>query len=266
MFDPLLCEKYVESLIQLDEVERALVVLNNIPAYFRDHVPDNLVRIKKDILSSLCTSHAYLCSDLDSNVTEDKALAILGHTLRGQLIEAEVSRYNKNGETPHIVDLGPGEYYVPIGLLKKGYQFSYWSVGLDRKAEAAARPLIESVLKNEKKSPTIFLALEVIEHLPSTQDIVIECLRHCGAFPERIHLSTPCYTYDENEKEWRKPCGLPHLRAYTPKEFHEEVSKLFPGYQWIQGHGQIMSLRGSRLDKIDLGFQEEFSKINNLGG
>lgn len=253
MFDVTLCEKYVESLIQHDEVERALMVLDNLPALLRDRPPMSLVKLRTDIVAALITTHAYMNSGLDSNVREDSAVANLQYNVRGQMAEAEVRKYNAAGVTPHLVDVGPGEYWIPLGLKKLGLQFTYWDVAVDTNTQAVAHPLLKDYrFPKEKrthlKQPQIFLALEIIEHLPQPLDLATECLRHCGEWPERIHLSTPMYCYDPSPKDWRKPCGLPHLRAYTPHEFHETAKRVFPGYEWQMYADRILSLRGLRWD------------------
>lgn len=251
-FDPILCQKYVESLIQMDEVERALLVLDNVPAEYRDAPPENLFNLRREIQASLCTPHAYMSSGLDAKVMPEHAIPNLHHNLRGQLIEAEVKKYNAAGKIPHLVDVGPGEYWVPIALKQIGYRFTYWDVAFDTGTQAAAHPILNMrVARPLPDQPRIFLALELIEHLPATSDLSVECLRHCGDWPERVHLSTPRYTYDSREKDWRKPCGLPHLRAYTPTEFLAEARKLFPGYEWQIYSNRIMSLRGMRWDVTD---------------
>lgn len=261
-FDPIACQAYVESLVNLDEVERALLVLDNVPAYYRDNVPPNLAKLKAEILASLCTTHAYMVSALDTDLDPAVSPLWIDQTVRGQLVYREVKQYNEKGKVPHIIDVGPGEYHLPIGLKAKGCKFSYESIGVDEKAKAQAQPYLQDLKLDKTEStwdrPIIFVALEIIEHLPSTQDLVIECLRYAQRWPERIHLSTPCYTYDTKPKHWRKPCGLPHLRAYTPHEFSQEAHRLFPGYRWEHYPAQLTSLRGVRADTIDDG-------IFNLG-
>lgn len=254
-FDPNLCEQYCRMLIEHDEVERALLVLDNVPAYYRDNMPSNLVKLREEIFAACCTTHAYLTSNCDSDVTADKAMGVLTGTARGVLIKAEVERYNAKNEIPHIVDMGPGEYFVPIALKQLGLKFSYWPIALDKRAGEAAWPLIQSHVKPKPHhhDPVIFLALEVIEHLPSVQDIAIEAFRHCGTNPHRIHFSTPMYTYTTEHSDWSKPTGLPHLRAYTPAEFNAEVQKLFPNHALEVYTSQIMSIRGVRRDTPDDG-------------
>lgn len=242
-----------ELLVQGDEPERALNLLNLLPAYYRDNPPLGVQKLRQDILQSLITPHAYMTAGLDAEVKEEQAEALLGGLLRGRLVLAEVQRYNELGLTPHIIDMGPGEYFVPIGLQRVGARFTYWDVVFDQNTQAAAHPIIQKVRVKEAKpgQPIIFLALELIEHLASEQDIAIEAYRYAGKAPDRVHLSTPQYCYDGRTKAWRKPCGLPHLRCYTPKEFLTAAQNLFPTHQWSVYQGQIMSLRGQRQDKID---------------
>lgn len=254
-FDPILCQKYVEMLVSHDEVERALYVLNNTPAYYRDNVPLNLATLKKDILQAICTTHAYMidAQDVAEHVTKEAAMIALRGNLRGALITNEVRRYNDQKKVPHIVDMGPGEYFVPIGLLEEGCDFTYNDIGVDPHTKKNALPLIESVRRYipAPEQPIIFIANEIIEHLHNPMDIVTECLRHCGELPERVHISTPCYTYDSSHKDWRRKSGLPHLRAYTPREFVEEVARLFSGYATQYFDGIIMSVRLMRGNAID---------------
>lgn len=250
MFDPELCQKYVESLIENDEVERALLVLNNVPSFQRDNPPENLFVLKRQILSAICTPHAYLNSGLDSQVHPETAVSNLHLNVRGKLVEAEVRKYNEKGMIPHLVDVGPGEYWIPMALIQLGLRFTYWDIAMDPNTQAVAHPLIGThrVSKAMPDQPEIFLALEIIEHLPHPMDLSVECLRHCRDWPERVHLSTPEYCYDNKPKDWRRPCGLPHLRAYTPGEFLAEAKRIFPVYEWQVYSSRITSLRGMRRD------------------
>lgn len=255
MFDLELCQRYVEMLINNDEVERALMVLDNVPAKYREYIPEPLAKLRSDILAAMTTAHAYMSSDLDSNVRPETAVANLRFNVRGRLIETEVRKYNEMGHSPHIVDVGPGEYWIPLALKELGLKFLYWDVAMDQKTQAIAHPLLSghrSPWPDDSVSrPRIFLGLEIIEHLPEPRDLAVECLRHCGGWPDRVHLSTPLFCYDDADKDWRKPCGLPHLRAYTPGEFVETAKKIFPGYQWQLYADRIMSLRGLRNDVSD---------------
>lgn len=241
-----------KELIRFDEVERALVLLEQMPAPYRDNPFPEIEALKRDIKAALITPHAYMTASLDQDVTIEGARNNVLYMLRGKILVKEMD--NLKGKHPHIVDVGPGEYWAPLGLNELGYKFSYYPVAMDTIARAKATPLLMGIpAQRQEGAPTVFVAHEIIEHLPSTQDLVIEALRHCGGWPDYVHLSTPCYTYDVQEKNWNRPNGLPHLRAYTPNEFIAEARKLFPGYNWEWKADQIQSLRGYKVGPGILG-------------
>jgi hypothetical protein len=247
--------RVVDDYLHADEVERALWLLDNLPGKYRDFPPTELVVLKQEILGAMFTAHTYMTSDCDGTVQPLEVSAEhLKWFLRGRLVLEEVSRYNAQGLRPHIIDVGPGEYFIPLGLKHLGKQFTYWDVAMDRRTGAKAHPELVDyrVAKPDKTQPVIFVALEIIEHLPSPKDLLIEALKHGhGELPERVHISTPCYTFDGSKKDWRKPTGLPHLRTYTPREFLRAADDVFPGYQWDLYQSEIQSLRGCRTDKLD---------------
>ncbi len=258
-----LIAKTIELYIQADEVERALWILNNLPGKHRDYIPYELVKLKAEILAAMVTPHAYLTSELDNGVhSPEGAAEVLGMLMRGVLLKEEVKRFNDKALIPHLIDMGPGEYFIPIGLKHLNYRFTYLDLGMDKRTSEKAHPLLYDVRREKCGDvPKIFIAMEIIEHLPEPRDIVVECLRHFGDYPDRIHMSTPCYTFDGGKKDWRKPCGLPHLRTYTPTEFVKTANDLFPGYRWEVYKSRIMSIRGCRVDKADTPLFEDHESL-----
>lgn len=232
------------ELIKFDEVEKAQQLLELVPAFFRDYRIVDLEELKSKIYKACITAHAYGSSELDAAVSPDQSILNIHGLLRGQCLLKEMEALKD--KHPFIVDCGPGEYWAPIGLSKLGYQFDYKPVAMDTKAASAAKDYIAQHLNPDgpkEGQPVIFLAHEIIEHLPSPKDLVIEAMRHCGKWPDYVHLSTPLYTFDATHTDWDKPCGLPHLRAYTPREFILEAATLFPGYNWEYKTDAIQSLR-----------------------
>lgn len=241
-FNPQTFIDAAKQLVDADEVERALKLLENIPAYYRDHTPKEILELKNQIMRYMITANGYMNDEHDRDVnTEEQAKWVCDNTLRGILIKQELERL----PYAHVVECGPGEYWLPIGL---DFDFSYCPVAMDSKAK-------EQAMKNEKVfkrlSPAnlsevdkVFVALEIIEHLSNPQELLWECNKHFqGHEPDYIHLSTPLYTYDSRPKDW-KTHKLPHLRAYTPREFIMEAQKLWPHYDWQLYVSPVMSLRG----------------------
>jgi hypothetical protein len=236
------------ELIRFDEVERALVVLNQVPALHRDYPIPEVEELKTQIQAARITSHGYMSANADSAVSLDAADWCMNNLLRAKILLKEIDLLK--GNNPHIVDLGPGEYWVPLGLSKRGYDFTYKPISLDVKAAATAKDLMRNVNYQDlpaEGQPIVFVAHEVIEHLPHTADLAIEALRFCKRWPDYVHLSTPLYTYDMGVRPWNHMYGLPHLRAYTPREFIAEAQSIFPGYNWEYESDVIQSLRGYKI-------------------
>jgi hypothetical protein len=100
-------------LVTNDEVERALMVLDNVPAVYRDNHPPALAALRDDILRARFTPHTYIHHHGDVP-NEAPPVQVMSALLRGRLIRAEVERYNAQNLVPHIVDVGPGSYFVPL--------------------------------------------------------------------------------------------------------------------------------------------------------
>lgn len=234
----------VEIYVQADEPERALWILNNLPSFHRDNIPPKLLQLKKDIISALITPRGYMQSNLDSHVRiGEAATGTLEGLLRGKLIIEAVKAQNAKGVTPHVIDMGPGEYFIPYGLKELSCLFTYEDIGMDQCTRAATQDLVRT---HAPLVYTIFVANELIEHLSSPMDMAIEANTHSQRLDE-IHLSTPLYTFDVEHKDWRKPNGLPHLRTYSPMEFIAESSKVFPGFAWeLKSDGILQSLIGKK--------------------
>lgn len=224
-----------ETLLQNDETTLALKVLECVPARMRENPPPEILKMRNEILAACITAHGYMSSNFDCNIDPVNSKQILRGMLRGRLIQAELNRYTK----AHICEVGPGEYWLPLGL--EG-SFTYQAIAMDQRTGAQ---FTMPQTTWDKKLPFIFVANEIIEHISNPHELAWECYKATGgAQPDVVHISTPHYCYDDSPKDWRKR-GLPHLRAYTPKEFYDECIKMWPTFNWkLYTDGKIMSLRG----------------------
>lgn len=236
-----------EMLCEADEVESALKVLDLLPGVHRDYIPEEISNLKAEITSRIFTTIDYMDNDGDCNVDHEKAVSHCNNMVRGKLMVDSVKAYNEQGKAPHIVDVGPGDYWLPMGLAKMGLKFTYEPLKLHEKAYKMA---FDHIYKHVAKGisigqPYIFSALEVIEHMLDTKELLIQATKYGSGRPDEIHISTPCYTYDGRKKDWRKD-RLPHLRTYTPRELIQTSSSLFPGYDWKLYMSQPLSIVGKR--------------------
>lgn len=234
------------ELVRADEVKRALWVLDNLPAYYRDHEPIQVTDLRDKILKKICTPSSYAINNWDLHMQNDMHLR-MEQSLRGKLIVNDVKYCNKHGFTPHVIDYGPGEYWLPRLLKAKDLQFSYQPIFLHEAAYKIAHEMLKDVLRDVPgNGPTIFVACEIIEHLWNTEDLRIEMLKTCG-LADIVHVSTPLYTFDFNCADWDKEKeDLGHLYAFTPREFQDLVEGMFKEYTSVYYSSQIQHIRGVR--------------------
>lgn len=233
-------------LVASDEPLLALKVLKMVPGFYRDFYPSEMLDLKNKILSLLATPGFYVTNPYDSLVRADSAPHVVQGTLRGRMIEQDVKLLNQEKKIPHIVDLGPGEYWLALGLKALGYRFTYQPIGLCTEAHDKAKLLlVEQLVKPLDDAPRIFVACELIEHLHHEEDIRVDCER-VGCKPDLIHISTPKYTFDTraSQIDWAQKGDLGHLRTYTPDEFKKVVHHMWPEYRWQYVDSQPMHMRG----------------------
>lgn len=106
-FDVQTCVKYVESLLLADEVERALLVLDNVPAYYRVNVPVELRDLRRRILNAACTPASYMNDGHDQMVKPEGNAQTLKNIMRGQLLINEVATLNKKELAPKYLTTDP---------------------------------------------------------------------------------------------------------------------------------------------------------------
>lgn len=242
-----------------DEPLRALELLNNLPAYYRDYIPFDILDMKQKILAKMATPISYIKEDSEDLENLDKLYSAMKDTLRFTLLKRDLEEYNEKDITPHIIDLGPGDYWALRIFSRLKFKFTYSDIGLNSKRREIVYSETPSIHLGRKdfKQPVIFMACEIIEHLHHESDILIECLKH-EPMPEIIHISTPKYTFDvrQTRKDFELFGDLGHLRAYTPKEFFKTVEKMFPLHLFHFYDSVILHGRG----KLDLTLIKDPSK------
>lgn len=249
------------ELVRADEVILALKLLDNLPGFYRDNRPVEIVELKNKILSRIATPSVYANSPVDANIdTDDRNKT--SKTLRGQLIFNEVKWWNSRAIVPHIVDYGPGEYWLPFVLKKEGLKFTYQPVYLAKEAYEKAKALLtEEMIPKKPEAPTIYIACEIIEHLWNEEDLKTEMLASCG-YADVIHISTPRYTHGNLCLDWAADKQeLGHLRTYTPQEFSQKIIQMFPEYQVKVFNSFIMH---ARLVKRGFGPEEVVTLFDQI--
>lgn len=235
------------ELVRSDEIKRAIDLLDNLPGFYRDYPPKEVKELRDLILSRICTPTTYAFDNNSDLLIDPKNANNMDKSLRGMIAVNDVTALNEKGFTPHICDMAPGEFWLPMMLKNKGLKFTYQSIHLHHRAYELALPHFkEHVIYPDPKEPKIFFALEIIEHLWNVEDIKTEMLQKIG-FADVINISTPCYTFDSYcPKDWanyehRKILG--HLRTYTPREFARKIADMLPEYDSVLYTSEILHCR-----------------------
>lgn len=245
---------YADFLISADETLMAEWLLTRgMPGYYRDYVPKEIRELKAKLHRFMMNSSDYNNNPQDVLVMDEPERAVKNfqHLLRAQLIEKSIKAYNDKEIIPHIYEMGPGEYWLPIGLAQLGYKFTYDCTYLSQPAYVKAMNKLEELgvkkmILETAESPTIFVACEILEHLANPQEIVA-CVAKNNLDPTEIHVSTPLYTFGHGNPGWAQEHNRAqggHLLTFTPQEFVGLVSSLFPQYAFTYHAGEIQSLVG----------------------
>lgn len=236
-----------------DEYYRALQLINNLPAFYRDNEPSEVTEMRQAIWRGLMTAQDYMLNVKDDMIDAVRAKGIVTSTLRGLTVLQDIQRFNKDNLVPHLIDMGPGEFWLSIGLKEMGCKFTYQSFSLHPDVAKKAKDVLgEEIWRQENvtrgQQPILFNACEIIEHLVDTTEI-FQVYCKAGGYADLMYMSTPLYTYGLGTPDWwelKYKGQLGHVRAYTPKEFGAEASRLFPTHNIglkISNDG-IMFVRG----------------------
>jgi hypothetical protein len=237
----------VEQVICADEIQNALWMLENMPGYYRDNVPERAKEIKRKLYKQLMTVADYVGdeSEIEANSAKDhgdypvKDHWNLEHYWpRGHIIVEKVKALNAEGFCANIYEFGPANYWVYHSLLGLGLDFTYdcFSIGKEKKKlKTDSKP---------DKSKNIFICFEVIEHLWNPDDIY-HAYANKGFDADIILMSTPKYTLFNGLSNWEeRPLG--HIRTWTPTEFTRFAVKHWPEFKYQVYDAAMMVLEGNK--------------------
>jgi hypothetical protein len=239
----------VEMFICSDEIETALWLLDNPPAWYREHYPPELMEIKKTLFGQTYDQHEYATDDDEANCQREfgESQWLTGYTYpRAEIIMKEIKELNAKGLSPWIFDLGCSHGNLPLGLMKEKMSFKYCGTAMNYRIEERVKEWVGALWQEEcgASRPTILWCTEVLEHCFDPNSLVHSAYKKNVEF-DQIILSTPLGCLHHGLPNWRTR-RIGHVRGWTPNEFGEWAMKNWPGYKWELHKSFSMVLHGRK--------------------
>lgn len=245
---------YVKAIIgqiRSDEIQNALWMLDNPPAWYRKNYPPELAAIKNALYRGLYSSIEYATDneELEMALRVDVAVSQWRGEYcfpRAKIITDELRRTNADGRAPFIVDLGCSHGNLPLGLMDAGGQFNYLGLAMNK---AVVDRLRSNVGKNWAEQPlegqeTWLVCTEVLEHCMDPMSLVIDAYKP-GFHYHQMFWSTPFGCLYGGLENWDSR-RLGHVRGWTDTEFIEFVNRNFPGFDLTCFISNSMVIHGRR--------------------
>lgn len=243
--------RFIHALCRADEFKMAMDACDMLPGFYRDNVPKEIQELKRDIHANFMTAHDYVINPYDTpTLSIERGKQIIDVAERGQVLLKKVKEYNAAGKVPHLVDMGPGDFWMSLGLHAYDCKFTYFGLCVNLEANKLFNQTLPNVWQDVAKAdqPVIFIACEILEHLHFPAEI-LQTYHKYADNADHILLSTPLYTFGTGNDKWREQKWLGHLRTYTPNEFSQWALGTFPRkYQWTFLACPAMVLMGDRIN------------------
>lgn len=222
----------IEGLICVDEINLAMRMLKEPPAWYADHPTERMLEIRDSLARATWTPIQY--SGIYASLQTDGAAALAQWSHRYQALEREVRKMNEAGKCAHVMELAPGAMVVREGLRALGVSATYEWMGLEYVERNNPMP----------NAGVIFCAFEILEHLSEPEEIYRNYMKF-GREADVVLISTPLYCYGGGMGDWRnRPLG--HLKTLSPRSLHETVSAMFRGYEWSVELSDVIVLTGRK--------------------
>jgi hypothetical protein len=248
-FDLSVYAEAIIGMIRADEIQLAMHMLDNPPAYYREHYPPELEAIRATLYRNAYDQIEYATDDDEFDMANHPTVAVeqwLGNYCypRGALITAEVVTLNSQGKSPWILDVGCSHGNLPLGLMHLQAGFTYCGKAMNYRAMKTLKDRLGDVWRDspDPDQPTMLVCTEVIEHCFNPQDVV-HTSHKAGVRFNQIVLSVPLGCLYGGLKDWDSR-RIGHVRGWTPDEFLAFANKGWPGYQWTIYRHHSMVIHG----------------------
>lgn len=236
----------VEDMIRTDELKFALVMLENVPGWYRDYPTERQIKIKNTLLGQCYDDFDYANDFDEANWTYKDIVeqCLSDYTFpRANVVAEELEALNKENKKPWIFEISPSHGWLPLGFEHKGFKFDFCGKNLNQKAMEKIKLHLKCWRHHPEESQQKWLVcFESIEHMWDEYSFE-RSAKKLGHTFDKIFLSVPMYTLGGGLPDWSTR-RVGHVRTWTPTEFWNFANKIFPGYKWIITTAHSMVLKG----------------------
>lgn len=241
----------IEQMICADEIQTALKMCDEIPGWYRDHYPVELMDIKNTLYQQCYDNFDYSSDLAEASFTRDEVIeqCFSPYTYpRADILAADIKLQTQvmpKPSAPWLFEISPSHGWLPVGFDHHGLKFNFCGKNLNQPALFKIKEwLTHGVWQDApgKDQEKWLINFESLEHCWNPHDLE-QASKKVGHVWDRIYLSTPKYTLGSGLSDW-KTRRLGHVRTWTPGEFSEFANKAWPGYTWNLWPAHSMVLRG----------------------
>lgn len=239
----------IEQMIRADEIEIALKMLDQIPAWWRENYPQELTEIRTTLYRNLYDTFEYASDSDEAGWAKEDAEAqfLTAYTYpRAEILLDTVKQFNAQGLTPWVFELSTSHGLLPLGLKKHGAIFRFAAKNLNQPALLKVKEWLGPVWADEpsRDQPTVFVFTEALEHAYREEDLR-QSYYKLGIDFDVVILSVPYGCLGGGLPNWRER-RIGHVRGYTRNDFIKLANDYFPGRKWELTPAYSMVLKGVR--------------------
>lgn len=233
-------EDYAQSVVQTaksDEINFAREMLKNVPGWYRKpgNYPSEFRQIKRDLAKNQYSLFDYS----DDRDERSYTLELVRDQIKSNymfprldVIDEFLSNENSNGKMPWLFEISPSHGNLPIALMDKKRQFTFFGRNMNHLATKRFREWLKPDIWNEKphnNQQRWLVCYEVLEHASLMSDVVLEADKQDQDW-DKIFLSVPNGTLGHGLPSLQRRLG--HIRTFNAKEFVTWADNEWPGYSW----------------------------------
>lgn len=238
----------VEGMIRADEIERALWMLDNLPAWYRDNPPPEVRMMKQILYENLYDCFDYASDPDEAGWTKENAELQFGTAYtypRAEVLRDIIGQMNAKGHKPWLCEFSTSHGLLPLGLQREKFEFNFFGKNLNHQALVKLKGWLNDGVWAEQPrvdQKTIFVFTEALEHAYREEDLLYSYRKLAIDF-DHLVLSVPYGCLGGGLPNW-KTRRLGHIRGYTADEFFKLAMRFFPSYEFKLYKADSMVLHG----------------------